>query len=194
MTMISGVVNALVERTEQKGGPGRIYIRYPWLPRSHPGAWARIAGPLGGAARGQWFMPERLDEVLVAFDHGDFAHPYVVGALWNGKDKPPESDPSLRVIVTPGGHQLRFEDKGDARQIVLRTKDDQVLVLSDNAAGTKAQLRTKSGCELLLDDSGKLEARTPGGLSLTMDDGGSKVELRGGGRAVTLESNQVKFT
>jgi uncharacterized protein involved in type VI secretion and phage assembly len=194
MTMVGGVVNALVEKVEQEGGPGRIFIRYPWLPSSHPGAWARIAGPLGGASRGQWFMPVRSDEVIVAFDHGDFDHPYVIGALWNGKDKTPETDPNLRVIVTPGGHQLRFEDEDGAKQVVVQTEGGQVLVLSDSAAGTKAHLRTDSGCELLLDDGGKLEARTPGGLSLTMDDSGAKVELRGGGRAVTLESNQVKFT
>ena len=31
------------------------------------------------------------DEVLVVFEGGDPRRPYVIGGLWNGSDKPPES-------------------------------------------------------------------------------------------------------
>jgi uncharacterized protein involved in type VI secretion and phage assembly len=176
MTVVNSVANAIVVKTEQEGGPGRVYVTYPWLPPSHPGAWARVAAPLGGKARGQWFMPEERDEVLVAFDHGDFDHPFIVGALWNGKDTTPESDPQLRVIVTPGGHQLRFEDVDGAKQVVIRTDGGQTLVLSDSADGTKAHLRTQSGLELVLDDAQ------------------GQVKLFGGGRAITLQNGQVQIT
>jgi hypothetical protein len=36
-------------------------------------------------------LPEVDDEVLVAFEHGDTRRPYLVGALWNSGDKPPET-------------------------------------------------------------------------------------------------------
>ena len=39
-------------------------------------------------------MPEKDDDVLVAFDHGDTTIPYIVGFLWNGKNRPPALDPS----------------------------------------------------------------------------------------------------
>ena len=32
-------------------------------------------------------MPQVGDEVLVGFEDGDLHKPYVLGALWNGKDK-----------------------------------------------------------------------------------------------------------
>ena len=38
------------------------------------------------ADRGMYVLPELGDEVLVAFEQGDIAHPYVVGSLWNGTD------------------------------------------------------------------------------------------------------------
>ena len=38
---------------------------------------------------GFMFMPEKGDEVLVAFEHGDPERPYIVGALWNGADSAP---------------------------------------------------------------------------------------------------------
>ena len=61
-------------------------------------------------------MPEPGDEVLVAFQDGKFDSPYVVGFLWNGEQVSPEDTPHNRVIVTPGGHQLRFEDKDHRRR------------------------------------------------------------------------------
>ena len=55
-------------------------------------AWAPVAAPLAGKKRGAFFMPELGDEVLVAFEHGDFDHPFIIGFLWNGVDTPPETD------------------------------------------------------------------------------------------------------
>ena len=37
-----------------------------------------------------YFIPEVEDEVLVAFERGDLRFPYIVGSLWNGKDKAPQ--------------------------------------------------------------------------------------------------------
>jgi uncharacterized protein involved in type VI secretion and phage assembly len=192
--IVPGVANAIVAKTEQTGGVGRVLVTFPWLPASHPGTWARVASPLSGASTGQWFMPEVNDEVLVAFDRGDFDHPYVVGALWNGQDVTPETNPQLRVIVTPGGHQLRFEDVDGAKQVVLRTEGNQQLVLSDSASGTKAHLTTNGGCELLIDDAGTIRARTAGGLSLALEDSAQRVVLSGGGRSLTLQGAQVRVT
>ena len=46
---------------------------------------------MAGKERGYWFMPEVDDEAIVAFEHGDFDHPFVVGFLHNGVDTPPDS-------------------------------------------------------------------------------------------------------
>ena len=41
-----------------------------------------------GDGRGMMILPEVGDEVLVAYDQGDMRRPYVLGGLYNGKDKP----------------------------------------------------------------------------------------------------------
>jgi hypothetical protein len=52
------------------------------------------------------------DEVIVAFAPGEARSPIVLGALWSGKDKPPDSASStaprldLRIALVDGGHPL----------------------------------------------------------------------------------------
>ena len=66
---------------------------------------------LAGNLRGFYFLPEVDDEVLVAFEQGDARFPYVVGALWNGKDAPPEKNDdgqnNVRAIKSRSGHVIR---------------------------------------------------------------------------------------
>ena len=87
--------------------------------------------------------------MLVAFDDGEFDHPYVVGFLWNGEQTSPEQAPDNRVIVTPGGHQLRFEDKEGDKRIVLKTSE-HMLTLEDKTAEAA---RLKSTQRNVRDDS-----------------------------------------
>src|SRR5262249_36796271 len=77
--------------------------------------WARVASPMAGNGRGLFFLPEVGDEVLVMFERGDPRFPYVVGSLWNGKDKAPASNDDgknhERVIRSRSGHVIRFHDE-----------------------------------------------------------------------------------
>ena len=71
---------------------GRVKVRFPWLPagtdEENSSAWIRVSQNLPAGTPGS-FLPEVGDEVLVAFEHGDPDRPIVLGALWNGKKKPP---------------------------------------------------------------------------------------------------------
>ena len=59
----------------------------------------RVSGPvateaaLHDATQHDALTPDVDDEVLVAFEKGDMRHPVLIGALWNGDDKPPEQSP-----------------------------------------------------------------------------------------------------
>jgi uncharacterized protein involved in type VI secretion and phage assembly len=172
---------------------GRVKVEYNAIEDGLLSPWAPIAAPMSGSERGQLFMPEPGDECLVAFENGDFNHPYVVGFLWNGVDVSPEEDAFNRVIVTPGGHQLRFEDKENDTRVILRSNGQHVLTLEDKADTPFASLETKDGRRLLLDDkpgSGKVEI-TSGSHKLTMDDApaGTMIKIDAGMGVVTLTMN-----
>lgn len=174
MRRYPGVVIATVLDREDPLGQGRIKLSFPWMPNNQSSSWAPVATSMAGKERGQWFMPEVGDEVLVAFEHGDFEHPFVVGFLWNGVDTPPSASPEERIIVTPGGHELRFHDKAGEQEVLVRT------------AG---------GMQLRLDDAGKtVSVETAGNLSVKLDDNSSSITLSGGGRSITLGQGQVKIT
>ncbi len=125
-----GVVPGIVISLDDPEGLGRIQLKFPKISPSLESSWAPVAAPLAGKQRGAFFMPELEDEVLVAFENGNFNFPYIIGHLWNGKDIPPESDPKNRVFVTPAGHTLRFED--GEKKVILRSSSGQTITLDDS--------------------------------------------------------------
>ena len=134
-----GVYPATVQRLNDPDGQGRVRVRLPWSPdNSGAGfeAWARLATFMGGADRGAWFIPERNDEVLVAFEDGDPRRPYVIGSLWNGKDAPPRKiDDSqrndIREIYTRGKIRITLDDTQGKQTITIETPGKQKIVLED---------------------------------------------------------------
>ena len=187
-----GVVTAFVDEVDVK--QGRVKVEYKAIEDRLMSPWAYIAAPMSGKGRGALFMPEKGDEVLICFADGQFGHPYVVGFLWNGEQVSPEKEAHNRVIVTPGGHQLRFEDKRDDTRVILKSNGQHALTMEDKAAGPQVLLKSKDGRELLLDDlpaNGKVRLKS-GENQILMDDlpAGTKIELKAGkGVGVTITMN-----
>jgi uncharacterized protein involved in type VI secretion and phage assembly len=175
MKRIPGVVSAIVKSLDDPEGQGRVQLEFRHLPDGPASSWAPVAAALAGGGRGAFLMPEVEDEVLVSFDQGDFNHPFIVGFLWNGVDKPPETDPKNRVIVTPGGHTLRFED-GDSKKIILKSSSGHTITLDDSSGSQTVNIETK------------------GSLSLTLDDVAKSITLSGGGRALTMQAGILRIT
>ena len=167
MTQHAGVVTAFVRSVDT--GQGRVSVEYRGMEENLLSPWAYIAAPMSGPGRGALFMPEPGDEVLVAYADGEFEHPYVLGFLWNGEQTSPETEPHNRVIVTPGGNTLRFEDKENDTRIVLRSKGERELLLDDKPNAGRARLLSGAN-EVLLDD-------TPGSTRIEINAGGGRVTI-----------------
>jgi len=142
-----GVYPALVTDVVDPDNQGRVRIRLPWAP-DPDGAryetWARIATLMAGNNRGTWFIPDVDDEVLVAFEAGNPRRPYVVGALWNGSDAPPEQmdgagDNNLKTILSRQGVRITFDDTTGAVKLRLETPGGHSVVLDDGARSIQAQ-------------------------------------------------------
>jgi uncharacterized protein involved in type VI secretion and phage assembly len=121
-----GVEVAIVTNVQDPDKQGRVKISLPRLPGNPESDWARVALPSAGGGRGFYWLPEVGDEVLVAFERGEANRPYVVGCLWNGKDKPPDKsyqdDNTTRMIQTKSGHKIILDDKDGEEKIVIADK------------------------------------------------------------------------
>ena len=137
---IYGVVVGIVTDNKDPEDLYRVKVRFPWLDDPNESRWARVASSMAGDKRGSYFLPEVGDEVLVAFEHGAIDFPYVVGSLWNGKDKPPESNSDglnkHRTFHSRSGHVIRFVDTsgGERIEVIDQTGNNSVVI--DSAKNT----------------------------------------------------------
>ncbi len=152
---VHGVVVGIVTNIVDENGGYRVKVRFPWLPNGgadgEESYWCRIATMMGGPDRGSYWLPEVNDEVLVAFDHGDLQYGFVIGALWNGKDKTVYSNKDgsgklldagfagkneakkndLRAFRSRVGHQLVFNDNADEPRVAMHSAQKHRIVLDD---------------------------------------------------------------
>jgi uncharacterized protein involved in type VI secretion and phage assembly len=158
---IAGVTSGIVTQNKDPEKLGRVKLTLPWREEGFETDWTRIVTPMAGGARGTFFLPEVGDEVLVAFDRNDIRFPYVLGSLWNGTDKPPQTNEDgkndIRVIQTRKGHTLLFDD-GDKGKIELKLAD---------------------GKSVTIDGDG-----------ITIDDSANTIKLDAKGGAVSIEAKQ----
>ena len=154
-----GVYPALVADINDPDGQGRVKIRLPWLPDDGGGytVWARIATLMAGADRGSWFIPDVDDEVLVAFEAGDPRRPYVVGALWNGQDAPPETmdgagNNFIKSITSRNGVKITLDDNDGQEKMILETPGGQKITMQDGPG--KVEIVDSNGNSITLESSG----------------------------------------
>ncbi len=92
----------------------RVKVKIPSLPITDNTWWCEWISIGGGKDRGWFSIPEVDDEVLIMFEHGDIGRPIIVGALWNGKDKPPSNNSdgknTVRMFKSKSGNKVSFDD------------------------------------------------------------------------------------
>jgi uncharacterized protein involved in type VI secretion and phage assembly len=150
---IYGVIAGIVINNDsandaEKPGPGRVKVKIPLIGMQESN-WARIVSFMAGKERGAFFLPEKDDEVLVAFENGDVNRPYIIGSLWNGKDTPPETNSdgknNIRIIKSRNGHMITFNDKKDEEQLTITSSKGHVIRLDDKNGSETVQIIDKSG-------------------------------------------------
>jgi uncharacterized protein involved in type VI secretion and phage assembly len=167
-----GVVVGVVTNVNDPEGIARVKVKYPTISEKLESNWARLVAPMAGEGRGFEFIPEVNDEVLVAFEYDDVIKPYILGSLWNGKDKPPEATSN---VVTNGKVQKR----------IIRSRSGHIITLDDSDGKEKIAIIDKTGKNSIELDSSKnsLTIKTDGAINIeTKDD----VKIKG--KNITFEA------
>jgi uncharacterized protein involved in type VI secretion and phage assembly len=159
-----GVTIGVVTNNQDPDKLGRIKVKFPWLSDQQESAWARLLSPMAGNNRGFYCLPEVDDEVLVAFDHGQVDFPYILGALWNGQDKPPGTNDdgknNQRLIKSRSGHVIILDDTDGAEKIIIRDKTTKNEIVIDSKQNT---MTIKVEQDLKIETKGNISLKSSGG-------------------------------
>jgi uncharacterized protein involved in type VI secretion and phage assembly len=188
-----GVTIAEVTNNKDEAKMGRVKVKFPWLSDTDESFWARVLTPMAGGDRGMYFLPEVGDEVLVAFEHGNIEFPYILGALWNGKDRPPETNEdgknNKRTIKSRSGHTVTLDDtdgeekieivdKSKKNSIVVNTKENTITISADADITLKSSngKLILSGKEIQLDSKGDVKIKASQNMNI---EAGPQLNIKG---------------
>ncbi|MCX4763591.1 VgrG-related protein [Streptomyces sp. NBC_01275] len=185
---LPGTTNALVTDIQDPLKQGRVKLQFPWLDDAYISDWTRVV-QWGGKDGGSIFPLDVGDEVLVAFDRGALDHPYVIGGLYNGKDKPtPVKDVPLHdgarrrasrhTLSDRDGNRvdLLSQKTGGRKQGVRVTSGDDKLVINLDRTKTEITVDSKGTVTITGTRSVSVEA----GTDLTLS-AGRKLTIKSGG-------------
>ena len=186
---VEGVAPGLVTNNQDPEGLARVKVRYPWREDGQESFWARIAAPAAGRDRGTVWIPEVGDEVLLAFDKGDINHPYVLGALWNGQDTPPEKNQDgqndTKLVRSRSGHQIKLFDKPGQESVEIKTQGGHTILLDDSAGSARVEITDSSGSNKLVIETAQNSVTVESGLSLKIKS--QKIDIEAGA-SMTLKA------
>ncbi len=152
MSQRNAVYPATVLQSRDPRGLGRLQVSVSVFDQK---VWARRATLLAGERRGTWFVPDAGDEVLVAFEGGDARKPVVVGALWNAKERPPESNPERTLLRTKDGATIVFDNGVGALEVT--DSNGNAVKLAPDGVTVTAAAKVKVSAAVVEIDAGQVE-------------------------------------
>lgn len=170
MDRFYGVVTAVVTNNNDPQKLGRVKLKYPWLDTRFDSDWVYVSTIGAGQGSGLFSPPAVDDQVLVAFTHGDFNRPIVIGGLprapfaYEGPLST-QGDPAITRWASRQGHMLELSDALDRSGMRLKTAGGHQIEMDDQAGALT--IRSKSGCEIVISDAdGSISIRSGGDLQL----------------------------
>jgi uncharacterized protein involved in type VI secretion and phage assembly len=156
-----GLVEAIVEEVEGDD-ECRVKLSFPWFDAGTVTDWCRVGQLYAGNGYGTCFVPEKGDEVIVAFVHGDMRFPIVLGGLYNGVDKPPTARTDGRdqkMIRTKHGHELVFDDQSGQAAVRVTSAAGHVVELDDQGKAIRVRAAGGGSVSVLADGDITLESK-----------------------------------
>jgi uncharacterized protein involved in type VI secretion and phage assembly len=179
------LVGEVVDNHELPPKPAlcRVKVRFADLSDNVVTRWAPCMQPVAGADSGFYALPDKGDQVLVAFKKGDFGEPYVLGSLWNVMARPPEGNEdganTRRVIKTKGGHTIAFDDSAQGNSLTLR-----------DSAGSEVVMDSTNGA-VSLTATGDLTISAKGDISILSTSGKVTVQAAAGPTSIAISTTGV---
>lgn len=151
-------------------GQGRVKVKFKWQCTSNDNTeWLRCMTPDAGSSdkvsknRGFVFVPEVGDQVVVAFEEGNVARPFVLGSMFHGQNgSGGASANNSKSVTSKSGHTIFMDD---AAGILVKDKTglNHIFIDGNNAITATA------------DNNVNLQT---GGVMITMDKAQDKIIMQ----------------
>ena len=174
MKQLNGVFSGVVTDNADPENLARVKLRIPRLNVSGQKGdetWAHMSTSMAGKNREACSVPEVGDEVLVAFEAGDFRHAYVIGSLCNGTQSPPETTETNNVLTSRSGVKITLGEQNGQECFIVETPAGQNLTLADGP--------------------GSIGISDGNGNSVKFETGGITVNA---GAKVTINASQIEIS
>ena len=172
----TGIVPAVVTNTDDPQDWGRVKLKFGWLTDDHESTWARVLGVGVGPDAGFYGVPDVGDEVMVAFEQGDFNFPVVLGGVWNGqhslpptaKAAPSGQKPLVRTWTSREGHQITLFDT--EKKIEIKSAGGLHITLDDNGKNivieADNEIQVKARGNMTLEAGGNMDLKASGNVTV----------------------------
>jgi uncharacterized protein involved in type VI secretion and phage assembly len=130
-----GPVYGIVTDNQDPDKLGRVKVKLEIYGQDVETNWIPILTLYGSDKCGAFFLPEKKDQVLVAFLNDNPEQGIVLGSVWSDTNKPPETgentgsdlnqdgDNNLKFIKSRSGHQIILDDKDGQEKIQILAAD-----------------------------------------------------------------------
>lgn len=199
---IRGMLIGVVAENYNKEYPGQVKVKIPVLDEgANVLKWAKVAFPYTGAGWGMYFLPEKEDQVLLAFENGSIDRPFVIGSIFREKGSmlSESADESNRIkqIVTRNGSRITIMDgedeKGAKDRITVSTAEKELTLLLDNENDRIELSDQKGNCRMKMNtEEGSIDICAK--KKLTLQGGDSvKLVLNGESNSLQGEADKIKI-
>jgi uncharacterized protein involved in type VI secretion and phage assembly len=175
-------------------------VKFPALGDATESGWLRVATMSAGSERGMMMVPQPDEEVVVGFENGDSRRGYVLGSLFNGKDKPgadlfQSHDGSFSVISKKKIFEKSLDEMKiySQKKMTVEVKDNQEITvdkdrketvkgnMTDNVSGNfsndaKGSGSLKAAGSYTIESQASITIKAP---SITVD-ASAALQLKGG--------------
>jgi type VI secretion system secreted protein VgrG len=189
---------ATVTDNDDPDKQGRIKVKFNWKSNTNDDTeWLRIITPSagcddeGGSNRGFFAIPEKNDQVLIAFEEGNIARPVVMGSIYhtNNGNSQKQQDNHLKSLSTRSGHLIEFDDSSDKQGIKITDRKGNVINIDtkgNNITITALENMTLNAKNMQINVTEKMDVKA---ADITIN--ASKTIEAQGTTSVKIESKEV---
>ncbi len=131
-----GVYHGFVVDNKDPENQGRLLVSVPAITGSKEVPLNRVAYPkfpFAGKDYGWYMIPDIGEAVWVEFENGHIEYPLWTGMWYAKGEKPSEVvDNKVRILKTPSGHKIIFDDREGQEKIQIIDKNNNKIVMSEN--------------------------------------------------------------